>query len=105
MARLLNCKSDTFPISYLGIPLRLGKLHHEDWQPMLIKIDEGLAGWKGIVLSRGGSLSLVNSVITAVPLYMMSFYKVSAWVRDQIDRMGRNFFWKGGRERIFSLFD
>jgi len=61
-------------------------------------IDRRLAGWKDSTLSRGGRLILVNSVLTAMPLYMMLCYKIPAWVKNQIDKMRRNFLWKGGRE-------
>jgi len=69
---MLNCQVGTFPITYLGIPLRPGKFLHVDWQPLLDKTDKRLAGWKGVSLSRG-RLVLVNVVLTAMPLYMMSF--------------------------------
>jgi len=60
IANLLNCQVGTFPRTYLGIPLRPGKLANEDWQHLLVKVDCRLAGWKGNILSRGGRLVLIK---------------------------------------------
>ena len=46
-------------------------------------------------LSRGGRLLLVNSVLTSLPLYFMSFFYLPQWVVDHIDRLRRAFFWIG----------
>lgn len=67
IATMHNSQLDSFPISYLGIPLRPGKLHHDDWQRLLNKIDRRLASWKGNTLSRGGRLMLVNYVLSVMP--------------------------------------
>ena len=96
IASMLTCKVGEFPITSLGIPLRPTKLLHADWQPLFDKIDKRLAGWKGAIFSRAGRLVLVNSVLTAMPFYMMSFYHFPRWVRDMIDKI-RSLFWKGGK--------
>ena len=52
-------------------------------------------------LSRGSRLILMNSVMSSMPLYFMSFYHLTKWVISAIDRIRRAFFWKGtsvGRE-------
>lgn len=42
-----------------------------------------------------GRLILVNSVLTVMPLYFMSYFILPKWVLMRIDRMHRSFFWKG----------
>jgi len=83
----LNCQFGSFPITYLGVPLRPHKLLHEDWQslcrPKLIK---DLQGWKGNTVSRGGRLILINSVLSSMSSYMMSFHNflygsLSRWIK------------------------
>lgn len=46
-------------------------------------------------LSRGGKLTLANSVIHALLAYMMSIFLVLANVIKRYDRVRRNFFLKG----------
>lgn len=50
-------------------------------------MDTKLAGWEGKELSRGGILTMMNPVLSAISLNMMSFYWLMAWVRDKIDRL------------------
>ena len=84
---MLNCQFGSFPITYLGVPLRPRKLLHEDWQslcrPKLIK---DLQGWKGNTVSTGGRLILINSVLSSMSSYMMSFHNflygsLSRWIK------------------------
>ena len=47
-----------------------------DWLPLIEKIKKRLAGWKGKSLSLGGRLTLVNMVLSSIPIYLMSFYEL-----------------------------
>lgn len=95
VAIMFNCQIGSYPLHCLDVLLRPSKLHHEDWQPLTNNIDSRLTGLKGPWLSRGERLTLVNFVLSFVPLYMISFYLLPLWVRKAIDRIRRNFFWKG----------
>lgn len=68
LARILGFKISTSPINYLGDR----KLRKCDWDQMVDKVTKKLPNWSGTMLSSGGRLTLVNSVISAVPLYMIS---------------------------------
>jgi len=35
VANLLNCKTDSFPFTYLGLPLADRKLTLTDWEPLV----------------------------------------------------------------------
>ncbi|XP_020271874.1 uncharacterized protein LOC109847041 [Asparagus officinalis] len=69
LASSLDCKVEHLPIKYLGLPLKYGKLSKSDWQPLLDNLFRKLASWKKNTLSYGGRLTLLNSVLTSVPLY------------------------------------
>ena len=43
---ILNVQKGSFPMKYLGIPLSPKKLSFKDYQPLLGKIQQRLAGWK-----------------------------------------------------------
>ena len=47
----------------------------------------------------GGRITLLNSVISNLPSYYMSFYEMPPWVIKRIDKIRRDFLWKGGHER------
>jgi len=85
IANMLDCQIGSFPITYFGVPLRPSKLLHEDWRPLLTKMDSRLAGWKGNTLPTGGRLVLVNLVLSSIPLYMTSFHNLPIWVLNQMN--------------------
>ena len=58
-----------------------------------------LTNWKSQYLSRGGRLTMVNSVLDAIPAYMMSVDKFI----QKIDALRRNFFWWGMKTKKFHL--
>lgn len=47
------------------------------------------------MLSFGGRLILVKSVLSAIPIHYMQAIKIPKWVFNHIDRIRRNFLWKG----------
>lgn len=94
-SQILGCNLGAFPFVYLGIPLRHINMSRGDWQPLIDKFAYRLAGWKGNCLSRGGRLTLLNSVLTSLPLYYMSYFRLPQWVIQKIDQIRRGFLWKG----------
>lgn len=47
------------------------------------------------LLSLGGKLTLVNSVISSIPLYTLSVYKIPITILNKIDKLRRQFLWQG----------
>nr|CAD1839573.1 unnamed protein product [Ananas comosus var. bracteatus] len=72
LASSFGCTVKAFPICYLGLPLSPTRLTRSDYMPLIEKIDNRLAGWKGLNLSRGGRLVLLNSVLSTIPQGAMS---------------------------------
>ncbi|WMV18960.1 hypothetical protein MTR67_012345 [Solanum verrucosum] len=48
---------------------------------------------------RGGRLTLVNSVLDALPSYLMSIFPIPAKVTKRLDAIRRNFLWKGSEDK------
>jgi hypothetical protein len=44
-----------------------------------------LSSWKGKFLSSGGRLVLINSVLSSLPMSMMSFFRISKGVLEKLD--------------------
>ncbi len=94
---LLNCPLKEFHLSYLGLPLSPRKLRKVDFAPLIEKLDCRLAGWKGSLLSRGGRLVLLNSVLSGIPAYFCAVFRLPAWVVAAIDKIRRGVFWRGDK--------
>ena len=52
------------------------KLSNKDWKTVEDRIEKRLSGWKGKLLSVGGRLVLINSVLSSLPMFMLSFFEV-----------------------------
>ena len=61
------------PFSYLGIPIGTNPRHSAIWDPVIRKCETKLARWKHKHVSFGGRLTLINSDLTALPIYFLSF--------------------------------
>lgn len=95
MAITLGCTISSFPQPYLGLPLSLAKLHNADFLPLIAKCDKYLAGWKGCLLSKGGHLTLVNAILSCVPVYHMCSLPLPKGVIAAIHRRRRAFLLTG----------
>ncbi|GKV45963.1 hypothetical protein SLEP1_g52987 [Rubroshorea leprosula] len=95
MAWVLCCKKGCLPFKYLGIPIggRCGKLSF--WKPVLEGVTNKLSSWKGRYLSLGGRITLINSVLSSLPVFWMSVYMIPKGTILFIDKISRRFLWGG----------
>ncbi|XP_039134368.1 uncharacterized protein LOC120271757 [Dioscorea cayenensis subsp. rotundata] len=91
----LNCAASTLPITYLGVPIAGRRPRYQDWEVLIHKVKDRLTSWKANYLSLGGRLILINSVLSALPTYWMSIFRLPKWVVKRIDGLRRDFLWKG----------
>ena len=49
-------------------------------------------------LIYGGRITLINSVLSALPIYLLSFFKIPKKVVHKIVSIQRNFLWGGHQE-------
>ena len=94
-AEILASPIGTLPLRYLGLPLTDCRLRTQDWQPMMEKVESRLCGWRGRLLSRGGRLVPVKTVLSALPTYFMSVFQMPARVLRRLESIMRRFFWRG----------
>lgn len=93
---ITGCARTRFPIVYLGMPLSVKKPDKQAYIPLLEKLQQRLQGWQSKLLTRGGRLQLMQSVLSAIPVYFMSCFLLPAWVIKRIDRIRRDFLWGTG---------
>ncbi|WVZ95101.1 hypothetical protein U9M48_040905 [Paspalum notatum var. saurae] len=96
---IFGCKNGEFPFSYLGIPIHFKKLRNADWKKVEERFEKRLSSWKGKHLSIGGRLTLINSVLSSLPMYMMSFFDVPKGVIRKLDYFRSRFFWQGDEHK------
>jgi hypothetical protein len=80
--RLFRCKEGEFPFRYLGIPMSHNRLFNRDWRVVEERFQKKLSSWKGKLLSSGGRLVLIHSVLSSLPILMMSFFRIPKGVLE-----------------------
>jgi len=95
---ILHCGLMDIPFTYLGLPIGSNPSRCSFWEPVLLKIRKKLSVWKGRNLSFAGRVCLIKSVINAVPLFYLSFFKAPTGVCKEIIKLQRKFLWEWGKE-------
>ncbi|KAJ9558860.1 LOW QUALITY PROTEIN: hypothetical protein OSB04_013474 [Centaurea solstitialis] len=93
----VGCVGGSLPFSYLGIPVGASMSKKLNWRPVVEKVRSRLASWKARIISFGGRLTLVKSVLGSLPLYFLSLFRAPSGVISEIESIRKNFFWGGGR--------
>ncbi|GAU25113.1 hypothetical protein TSUD_274020 [Trifolium subterraneum] len=65
---------------YNSIPFGSNPRRRATWSPIVDTLKKRLCAWNGRNLSIGGRVTLINSVLSSLPLYFFSFYKAPASV-------------------------
>jgi hypothetical protein len=93
-ADLFSCGQGQFPIMYLGIPIHYRRLTIAEWRLVEERLQKRLSSWKGKLLSLRGRLVLINSVLTNIIPFMISFLLLPNGVLHMIDYYCYIFFGK-----------
>ena len=74
-ANYLNCALLQFPFCYLGIPIVVNPKGRVVWDPVIRKFEDRLNRWNKRNISMAGRLTLIKVVLTALPLFYLSFFR------------------------------
>ncbi|XP_065636435.1 uncharacterized protein LOC136070423 [Quercus suber] len=87
LANILQCRVDSLPMIYLGMPL--GTLYKitSIWNPILEKMEKKLSSWKHLYLSKGGRLTLLKSTLSSLPTYYLSLFIIPKTVATKLERI------------------
>lgn len=95
MASVLGCSIGTSTLSYLGINVGIMHRRAEAWTPLVDKIRKRLAKWEDKQLSFGGRITLIQAVLSAIPIYVLSFYYLPKKTLSELVSIQHNFL-RGG---------
>jgi hypothetical protein len=83
--QLFGCESGSLPFKYLRIPIIFHKIKEGEWKPIEDRFEIKLGSWIGKLLSYGDRLILINSVLTSLPMFILSFLEIPVGVRKRLD--------------------
>ncbi|GJT57077.1 RNA-directed DNA polymerase, eukaryota, reverse transcriptase zinc-binding domain protein [Tanacetum coccineum] len=91
-AEKIGCMVLKTPFNYLGS--RVGDIMSriQSWSDVIEGMRSRLSRWKLKTLSIGGRLTLLKSVLGAIPIYQMSLYKVPMKVLQNMETIRSRFF-------------
>jgi hypothetical protein len=70
------------------------QLLNSEWKKVEERFEQKLSCWKAKYLSYGGKLVLLNSVLSSLPMFMMSFFEIPKGVIKNLDHYRSRFFGK-----------
>ena len=100
LAESAGCEVGGWPTIYLGLPLGGNPCNRSFWEPVLSKVAKRLDGWKRTFSSKGGRLTLIESVLSAIPTYFLSLFCMPLGVIKVLEKIMRNFLWNGTDEDV-----
>jgi len=90
---ILGFASTSFLSKYLGTPIKQPGTSSQDYNFILDRVKQKLAGWKVNMLLLAGRSILIQASSTAIPSYVMQCAYVLGRILDGIDQVNQNFLW------------
>ncbi|XP_062100338.1 uncharacterized protein LOC133806230 [Humulus lupulus] len=91
--QVLQLPAGSFPLHYLGVPLRPTKWKHVDCEIIIQKMRTKLFSWSSKHLSYAGRLLLIQSVLFGLRNYWMSVFILPQSIIKEVEKLCRQFLW------------
>ncbi|EOY25449.1 Uncharacterized protein TCM_016755 [Theobroma cacao] len=93
IAHTTGFQHKTLPVIYLGAPLHKGPKKVALFDSLITKIRDRISGWENKTLSPGGRITLLRSVLSSMPMYLLQVLKPPVVVIEKIERLFNSFLW------------
>lgn len=87
IARITGLSRCSFPLNYLGVPIFYGRAKTLFFEYLVDKVRNELDRWKARILSFGGRITLIKTVLQSYPIYTI------ASNIHRIERLMAQFLW------------
>lgn len=84
---------------YLGYFLKPNGYRINHWVWLLRRVEQKISHWTFRLLSIGGRLILVKSVLIGIPIYWLSLHRIPVSILSRLRRLFFNFLWTGAADR------
>ncbi|GKB64852.1 RNA-directed DNA polymerase, eukaryota [Tanacetum coccineum] len=91
-ASVIGCEAAKPPFKYLGVLVGNNMSRIHNWDVVINKVLSRLSKWKAKTLSIGGRYTLTKSVLSVLPTYYFSLFKVPIGVLNRLETICSKFF-------------
>ena len=84
---------------YLGLPIMVGRVKKREFQAIKDRMWKRLRGWQSKLLSIARKAILIQAVVQAIPLYVMSCFKLPKSFVHDFNMIIARFWWGNGRNK------
>jgi hypothetical protein len=89
-------------LNYLGYRIKPNNYGLKDWGWLVSKVEKRISLWCNRWISRGGHLTLIKSVIEAIPVYWHFLANILKGILHRIRKLCCNYLWKGSFDYLGS---
>lgn len=90
---VLGCQARAFPITYLGAPLFKDRAKQSYFEEISNKTISKIEGWYNQYLSFAGKITLIKSVLSSIPIHILSCMVVPKAIILKVDSLLKNLLW------------
>lgn len=94
----LGIEKEGGAVKYLGVPEHFGRKKRDMFTSIVDKIRQRAAGWSTRYLSYAGKLTLLKSVLSAMPNHTMQCFKLPKSICQRIQSAYTRFWWDASPE-------
>jgi hypothetical protein len=96
---ILNVERAEFDARYLGLPMPEGRIQGGVFRSIEERYVKRMTKWKERTLSKVAKEVLIKYVAQALPMYMMSIFKLPFGVCDALEKHMRALWWGGENDK------
>lgn len=72
-------------MKYLGLPVEKKRIRNKNCKLPEDRMEKKCSNWQGRLLASAGRVTLIQSSLTGIPYFMMSFYGLPVGVSKRMD--------------------
>jgi hypothetical protein len=89
----LNVVQETFETKYLGLPTPEGRMGKDKFESLQAKLAKCLMEWDDNHKSQAAKEVLIKAIAQAIPVYVMSVFKLPFGLCDELTKMIWRYWW------------
>ena len=98
-SRIFTCHVGDLPMRYLGLLVDKKRIKNKDWKSSENKMEGKCGTWQGRLLASAGRLIVIQSSLTGIPYFMMSFYGLPVGVEKRMKFFRARLLWQERNEK------